>query len=61
MNSSNVLNLRSVCVGTNLAPMPVGFAAWNKPRFAREVVEFMTEYLRTAYSKSNAWAHKSRF
>ncbi|KAJ7816803.1 hypothetical protein B0H13DRAFT_2380168 [Mycena leptocephala] len=47
---SGELGTTHVCVGTNLAPMPVGFAAWNKPRFARDVVEFMTEYLRMAYT-----------
>jgi hypothetical protein len=41
----------SVCVGTNLSAMPVSFAAWDKRRFRREVVNFMTEYLQTAYSK----------
>ncbi|KAJ7638041.1 hypothetical protein DFH06DRAFT_1138681 [Mycena polygramma] len=39
-----------VAVGTNRAPMPVGFAGWNRPRFAREIVGFFSEYLHTAYS-----------
>ncbi|KAJ7663778.1 hypothetical protein DFH06DRAFT_1128165 [Mycena polygramma] len=38
-----------VAVGTNRAPMPVGFAGWNRPRFAREIVGFFSEYLHTAY------------
>ncbi|KAJ7659783.1 hypothetical protein DFH06DRAFT_1326804 [Mycena polygramma] len=37
-----------VAVGTNRAPMVVGFAGWNRPRFAQDVVGFFT--LQTAYS-----------
>ncbi|KAJ7470076.1 hypothetical protein B0H11DRAFT_1920231, partial [Mycena galericulata] len=37
-------------VGRNLAAVPVPFPTWNKERFTRDVVDFMKEYLRTAYT-----------
>ncbi|KAJ7457582.1 hypothetical protein B0H11DRAFT_1738353, partial [Mycena galericulata] len=37
-------------VGRNLGAVPVAFPTWDKDRFTRDVVDFMKEYLGTAYT-----------
>ncbi|KAJ7017139.1 hypothetical protein C8F04DRAFT_1279934 [Mycena alexandri] len=37
-------------VGTNLASVPTPFPNWDKPRWAREVIGFLKEYLATAFT-----------
>ncbi|KAJ7081899.1 hypothetical protein C8R43DRAFT_1142883 [Mycena crocata] len=42
-----------VGVGQNLDSTPVHWPAWNKSRFASDVVNFMKEYLNTAYTQQD--------
>ncbi|KAJ6463642.1 hypothetical protein C8R47DRAFT_1225134 [Mycena vitilis] len=44
--------IRTVTVshGRNLGPNPCHFAHWAKARFSRDVLDFMKEYLRTAFT-----------
>ncbi|KAJ7175547.1 hypothetical protein C8R46DRAFT_1214018 [Mycena filopes] len=40
-----------LAVGSNLQSVPSPFPGWDKRRWARDVVEFYTAYLRTAYTE----------
>ncbi|KAK7016973.1 hypothetical protein R3P38DRAFT_2541696, partial [Favolaschia claudopus] len=39
-----------VAYGRNLEPMPSHFPQWAKPRFGRDVLDFMRDWLKTAYT-----------